>query len=147
MPVLGFGYVWSTYETVRDRLGCPVESEKSTWSAEETFVGGYMFWRQDLLLIYAVYGDGTWQSFADTWDNSQIEEDPTIVPPSGFYQPKRGFGKVWREQSGVRDKLSWATAPERGFAASWQAFEGGMMLWSDHQGTVVLYNDGTWSHH
>ena len=147
MPVLGFGYVWSTYETVRDNLGCPVESEESNWSAEEAFVGGYMFWRQDLQLIYAVYGDGTWQSFSDTWDSSQIEEDPTIVPPSGFYQPKRGFGKVWREQSGVRDKLSWAIAPERGFAASWQAFEGGMMLWSDHQGTFVLYNDGTWSHY
>jgi len=146
-PIMGFGHVWTTYETVRDRLGCPVEPEKSTWSAEQTFIGGYMFWREDLLLIYAVYSDGTWQSFADTWDSTQIEEDPTIVPPSGYYQPKRGFGKVWREQPGVRDKLSWATAPERGFAASWQAFDGGLMLWSDHQGFFVLYNDGTWSHY
>jgi len=146
-PVFGFGHVWTTYETVRDGLGCPVEPEKSTWSAEETFVGGYMFWREDLLLIYAVYSDGTWQSFADTWDSTQIIEDPTIVPPAGYYQPKRGFGKVWREQSGVRDKLSWATAPERGFGASWQAFERGLMLWSDHQGIFVLYNDGTWDHY
>ena len=146
-PVLGFGYIWTTYETVRDRLGCPVEQEKATWSAEETFVAGYMFWRGDLLLIYALYNDGTWQSFSDTWDSTQIESDPTIVPPAGYYQPKRGFGKVWREQSGVRDKLSWATAPERGIGATWQAYEGGFMLWSSDQGVFVLYNDGTWTHY
>jgi len=146
-PILGFGHIWSTYTDVRDRLGCPVELEKSIWSAEETFIGGYMFWRSDLLLIYALYSDGTWQSFADTWDESQMESDPTIEPPPGYLQPKRGFGKVWREQPGVRDKLSWATTPERGLGASWQAYEGGLMLWSDVQGIFILYNDGTWSHY
>jgi hypothetical protein len=117
----------------------------NTWSAEETFIGGYMFWRGDLGLIYAVYNGGTWQSFVDTWTEGDLEWDPTIVPPAGYYQPKRGFGKVWREQAGVRDKLSWATTEERGLGASWQAYQGGLMLWSDVQGTFVLYNDGTWS--
>jgi len=132
---------------VRARLGCPVEVENSHWSAEETFVGGYMFWRSDLLLVYAMYGDGTWQSFADTWQNGDLEWDPMIVPPSGLYQPKRGFGKVWREQPGVRDKLGWATSMERGLGADYQGYQGGLMLWSDLQGIFVLYNDGTWSHY
>lgn len=146
-PILGFGGVWSSNATVRARLGCPVEVENSHWSAEETFVGGYMFWRSDLLLVYAMYGDGTWQSFADTWQNGDLEWDPMIVPPSGLYQPKRGFGKVWREQPGVRDKLGWATSMERGLGADYQGYQGGLMLWSDLQGIFVLYNDGTWSHY
>nr|MBC7244492.1 hypothetical protein [Chloroflexota bacterium] len=150
-PILGFGRIWSTYATVRNRLGCPVEIEKNTWSAEETFIGGYMFWRGDLRLIYALYNDGTWQSFIDTWTEGQLEWDPGIVPPSGYFQPKRGFGKVWREQLVqpgvlVRDKLSWATTEERGLNASWQAYAGGLMLWSDTLGFFVLYYDNnTWS--
>jgi len=144
-PILGFGEVWKTNTTVSTRLGCPVELETSTWSAEESFIGGYMFWRGDLRLIYALYSNGTWQSFVDTWNEGDLEWDGTIVPPSGYYQPVRGFGKIWREQPGVRDKLSWATNEERGFNGSWQAYQGGLMLWSDDLGIFVLYNDGTWS--
>lgn len=145
-PILGFGNIWSTRASVRSRLGCPVETENSHWSAEQVFVHGYTFWRSDLLLIYTLYSDGTWQSFADTWQSGQLEWDPTIVPPTGLYQPKRGFGKIWREQPGVRSKIDWATTAERGLGASYQAFQGGLMIWSDVQGTFVLYNDGTWSH-
>jgi hypothetical protein len=149
-PILGFGRVWSTYSTVRTRLGCPVELEKGTWSAEQTFVNGYMFWRGDLGVIYTLFSDKKYQQFADTWTSAEPEWDVSIVPPAGFYQPKRGFGKVWREgdvsPSGkVRDKLSWATIEERGLSMSWQAYTGGLMLWSNTQGFFVLYNDNyTW---
>ena len=37
------------------------------------------------------------------------EEDPDIIPPEGYYEPVRGFGKVWREERGVREHLGWAT--------------------------------------
>ncbi len=144
-PILGFGEVWNTYPDVRSRLGCPTQLEINTWSAEQTFISGYMFWRSDLRLIYAVYNNGTWESFVDTWYEGDTEWDPTIIPPSGYIQPKRGFGKVWRDQAGVRDKLSWATTEERGLNASWQGYDGGLMLWSDALGIFVLYNDGTWS--
>ncbi len=144
-PILGFGRVWNTYATVRTRLGCPAELETNTWSAEQTFIGGYMFWRSDLRLIYALYNDGTWESFVDNWNEGDLEWDPTIVAPAGYYQPKRGFGLVWREQAGVRSKLSWGTIEERGLNASWQTYDGGMMLWSGALGIFVLYDDGTWS--
>jgi hypothetical protein len=147
-PILGFGQVWNDNPTVRDGLGCPTEAEKSVQAAEETFEDGYMFWREDLGRIYALYDDSsTWQSFADTWKEGDPESDPAIVPPAGFYQPVRGFGKVWREEPGVRDNLGWATMEERGFSASVQAFEEGLMIWSDSQGIFVLYKDGTWEHY
>jgi hypothetical protein len=124
-----------------------VELETNTWSGEQTFLGGYMFWRGDLRLVYSLYNNGTWQSFIDTWVEGQAEQDPAIIPPTGYYQPKRGFGKVWRDQPGVRDKLSWATTEELGLGVSWQAYQGGLMLWSNTLGFFVLYNDGTWSHY
>ena len=144
-PILGFGRIWTTNATVRSRLGCPNQLETNTWSGEQTLVGGYMFWRSDLRLIYALYNNGTWQSYVDTWNEGDQEWDPAIVAPSGYYQPKRGFGKVWRDQPGVRDKLSWGTIEERGTNASWQGYEGGLMLWSGNLSFFVLYNDGTWS--
>jgi hypothetical protein len=143
-PILGFGQVWNAHADVRTRLGCPTEPEISTWSAEQTLISGYMFWRGDLRLIYALYDNGTWESFVDTWYEGDLEWDPTIIPPAGYIQPKRGFGKVWREQAGVKDKLSWASAEERGLHATWQGYDGGMMLWSAAHGVFVLYNDGTW---
>ncbi|MBC7237497.1 MAG: hypothetical protein H5T69_16770, partial [Chloroflexi bacterium] len=143
-PVLGFGRIWSTYPAVRSKLGCATEPEKGVWMAEESFQGGVMFWRQDLNLIYVLYNSGAWQSFPDTWASGQPEFDPAIVPPPGFYQPVRGFGKVWRENSAVRNGLGWATTQERGFFGSVQPFTGGLMLWSNAKGIFVLYNDGRW---
>jgi hypothetical protein len=152
-PILGFGRVWSTYASVRNRLGCPVETEKSSWSGEETFVNGYMFWRGDLSVIYTLFNDKTFLQFVDTWTSAEPEWDTTIVPPAGLFQPKRGFGKVWREgdvpsAGKVRDKISWATSEEHGLSMSWQAYAGGLMLWTNTQGIFVLYSDNyTWEHY
>jgi hypothetical protein len=143
-PVLGFGRVWNTYPNVRSKLGCPTEVEKGVWAAEESFQGGYMFWRDDTKVIYVLYNNGTWQSFNDTWTTGQPETDTSIVPPPGYYQPKRGFGKVWRDNSSVRSTLGWATTEERGFYASVQQFSGGLMFWSNVRGIYVLYSDGRW---
>ncbi len=146
-PILGFGKVWTGTPAVRGGLGCPTDVEKGIWSAEETFQNGYMFWRGDLRRIYVLYNNHTWQVFTDTWEEGDPESDPNIVPPSGFYQPELGFGKVWREQPGVRDNLGWATMEERGFSASIEPFEEGLMIWSDAQGIFILYHDGTWQHY
>ena len=147
MPVAGFGRVWNDNSTVRTKLGCPTEVERGVWAAEEVFIGGYMFWRSDIGHIYALYNDGSWQDFVDTWTSAEPESDPAIVPPAGYYQPTRGFGKVWRGNASVMSQLSWATTEERGLYASIQAFDGGTMLWSNVLGVFVLYNDGTWAHY
>ncbi len=143
-PQLGFGRVWSDNATVRSRLGCPLAAEQSVFSAEENFQYGYMFWRSDARLIYALYQNGIWQSMVDKWREGDPASDPNIVPPWGYYQPVRGFGKAWREEPGVRDRLGWATDTERGFNASIQLFEHGLMIWSSVKGIYVLYSDGTW---
>lgn len=71
--------------------------------------------------IYAIYNDGTWATFPDTWDGSQPMDDPNIMPPEGWYKPVGDLGKFWRDQPGQRDKLGWAYAPEDQFTGRRQA--------------------------
>jgi hypothetical protein len=118
----------------------------SVQAAEENFQHGIMFWRSDNDRIYILYDNGIWQSVIDPWREGEPEFDPGITPPWGYYQPIRGFGEVWREEPGVRDRLGWATDQERGFTAAVQPFENGLMIWSNVEGIYVLYDDGTWQH-
>ncbi|MEK7311922.1 MAG: hypothetical protein AAB382_08110 [Chloroflexota bacterium] len=56
---------------------------------------------------------GAWLAFADTFKEGDPETDPSIIAPAGFLQPKRGFGKVWREHPEVRDAVGWGLDYER----------------------------------
>lgn len=144
MPVLGFGDAWNKNASVRNCLGCPTQPESGVWMGEQTFQNGTMFWRDDTDTIYVLYKDGTWQEFADTWHAGEPEVDTSMATPSGLIQPKRGFGKVWRNNSTVRSRLGWATIVERGFNGSIQPFDRGLMLWSPRLGVYSLCNDGRW---
>lgn len=145
MPVLGFGSLWNSNASVRTCLGCPTQPEGGVWMAEEKFQNGTMFWRDDTDVIYVLFKDGTWQQFADTWHAGDPETDPSLVPPAGLYQPRRGFGKLWRENPLVRSQLGWATTEERGFTGSLQPFQNGLMIYSNQLGIYALCNDGRWT--
>jgi serine/threonine protein kinase len=146
MPGGTFLAVWQDHAEVRDQLGWAVEPEQTPRAGEQRFQHGVMFWRQDLWKIYAVHNAGTWSVYDDTYTDGQPETDPTLVPPPGLIQPKRGFGKVWREQLGGPDAaIGWATEMEGEIGGHFQRFERGLIL-SNRDGTLlVLRNDGTWS--
>jgi len=146
MPVLGFGNAWNSDAQVRACLGCPTAQEQSVWMAEESFVGGTMFWRSDNNVIYVLFSDGTWRQFPDPWHAGDAEIDSSITPPAGQFQPRRGFGKLWRDNPQVRAQTSWATTEEQGFYGSLQPFQNGLMLWSPRLGVYSLCNDGRWKH-
>ena len=48
---------------------------------------------------------------------------------AGLRTPQRGFGKVWRENPAVRERLGWATQPERSETAYISDFSGGALVW------------------
>lgn len=137
----------SAFEAAGDRLGCAMSPAIETVAAVQPFEVGLMLWRSDERMIYVLIYDGTWRSYADTWDDSLPDHDPDIEPPINYFQPVRGFGKVWREQlGGTQARIGWATAEEQGFNTLIQSFTNGI-LFNDgllHMETYVLYSDGTW---
>lgn len=143
-PVRAFGKVYSENPNVARALGCAQQPEKGVYMAEQPFQKGFMYWRSDTRQIYAIMDNGRWGVFPDTWNEGDPSPNVGAPAPSGATEPVRGFGKVWREQSGVRDGLGWGTAPERGFDGVIEPFANGAMLWSDKRIIFVLVSDGTW---
>jgi hypothetical protein len=128
-PEGSFAIIWERTPRIQQDLGWARQAGPSTTSgALQRFDGGTMLWREDTGQIYAIFNDGTWQSYTDTFQEGDAESDPKFVPPSGKLQPIRGFGKVWRDNATVHDKLGWALAKEQGESVQVQPFERGAML-------------------
>lgn len=142
VPVRGFGEVWAGHASVQRGVGCPYpyppyDQEIVTQSSYQPFEHGTMLWNSFTVYgtqekqIYVFFNDGTFQLFVDTWREGE-PVNAGLTPPPGLYEPERGFGKVWREGTGarVRERLGWATQPEKGGPGAYQRFERGEMYWS-----------------
>ena len=107
---------------------CPRYKPSETWASEQPFEHGRMIWLEEIhgadyvlrRFILVLYDDGAYDYYEDAWTEEMPESDPTITSPPGLMQPTRGFGKIWRENPSVQDKLGWATASEQGFTTIWQ---------------------------
>ena len=95
--------------------GCPV-TQANIAAAYQAFENGMMVWRGDTQQIVVLYNDGTYQTFNDTWTSSD-PLDTGETPRPGLILPARGFGKVWAQQPGVRDRIGWATSTEASYNA------------------------------
>lgn len=102
---------------------CPAAPALYSVGAEQPFEHGTMIWIGGLDQIYVLFDDDVfspkWSAFADEWDEGDALCDAG-TPPSGRYQPQHGFGLIWCEQPGVRDRLGWATSPETGYETAFQ---------------------------
>jgi hypothetical protein len=151
VPIRGFGRVWAANRSVQAGVGCPIEyppfnTEMVVQTAYQPFENGAMLWISRTTwtqekLIYVFFSDGTFQQFDDTWREGE-PVNSGLTPPPGRYEPARGFGKVWREGTGarVRERLGWATEPERGGNGAYQRLQKGEMYWSSAVDKIwVLY--------
>ncbi|MGE5601708.1 MAG: hypothetical protein ACM30E_01580, partial [Nitrososphaerales archaeon] len=112
----------------RATLGCPVEDAAVVWAAWQPFQRGMMLWRSDKDQTYALLfanGDLTRGSIAEggdawRWDNT-FPNGRGLTPPTGFFEPVRGFGYVWSDYLGAAEgPLGWATQPEQGICVTRQ---------------------------
>ena len=98
---------------------CPAGSITKTFAAVQVFEGGRMFWFQHsktIVVLYEANGFSSgMQTFADNYAEGTPEADPSLIPPTGKQQPRRGFGWVWRTYPEVRQRLGWALQAEQGF--------------------------------
>jgi hypothetical protein len=78
----------------------------------QQFQGGLMIWVQNQDAIYVMYDTATaprWEVFNDTYNEGDPEYDPSFgISPPYTWQPRRGFGVVWRNNGVVRQRIGWA---------------------------------------
>ncbi len=96
---------------------CPQEGVHSEGAAQH-FERGLMIWLAATNQIFILYADDQhsprWDVAQNSWVEGMPEEDPSIEPPPGLYEPIRGFGRAWRGEGFIvpRDRLGWASAAE-----------------------------------
>jgi len=135
-PIGPFVGIYENTPRVADSLGCPRDNGGRIAGVYQPFERGAMFWRQSDESVFVIATGGIeqgsttdeWWRIDDTWSDDEPETDPSLEVPSGRQQPKRGFGKVWRENAFVREALGWATGDEVFDNVDWQEFEGGFMF-------------------
>ncbi|TAK29723.1 MAG: hypothetical protein EPO21_20775 [Chloroflexota bacterium] len=142
-PVRGLGLVYRDRPMVATRLGCARTVEVSMSITAQTFERGIMLWRSDQREIAVLIGTGVWSVYPDAWRDGDVLPD-VGAPPSGRFAPQRSFGKLWRQQSVVRDALGWATAEEHSLSGATQEFANGWMIWTSERVIYVLYSNGNW---
>ncbi|MBA3533793.1 MAG: hypothetical protein H0T73_17895, partial [Ardenticatenales bacterium] len=153
-PSPRFAALWESNE---DFLGCPMAPVATIPTlAEETFEGGYLFWRSDTDQVFAIFDrsksrgtaltEGRWQtSSAWRWDGSN-PEGIGLIPPDGRVEPIRGFGFVWRTFLDAQDGLlGWALEPEHSSTnvGQMQQFENGFIFLGSGSAIYILANNGT----
>lgn len=150
-PPGGFGQILINQPTLTAQIGCPVGAPPiitTATSASQPFERGMMVWVDGAPgTIYVFYNDGTFQRFDDTYDpNTDPVSNGETPPAAGLVEPVRGFGKVWRNFGGVRDRLGWATAQETGTTANFLDFGQGRLLNLEPRTEtyVIATAPGTW---
>jgi hypothetical protein len=144
-PVRGFGTVFGTQPAAYDLLGCPGANETGVDVVVQRFEHGWMVRQAKVdyrpASIYVLFEDN--QHYARFDDTYSPDGDPlsgTFTAPPNLLQPSGGFGKVWREGTGVgvRDRLGWATAPESAGAGAIESFQRGVMVYTPSPREVFL---------
>ncbi|HVO69328.1 MAG TPA: hypothetical protein VMT24_04735 [Aggregatilineaceae bacterium] len=95
--------------------GCPSGKDIELGASYQAFENGFMIWRSDTSEIYAFYNDHTASYFLAQDYASLPEPTLTVQPPLDRQAPGSGFGKVWANAPGVRQKLGWALSGEEGY--------------------------------
>ena len=121
--------------------------------AEQVFERGRMFWIRHNLQVWVMIASeddpnrGDWFCYFDIFVEGEPELDPNQIPPDGLYQPRRGFGKLWRTKPDLQETLGWATTPEFELTSSYRYIAGGEVLSGEYfpgpgeHRLTTLYND------
>jgi hypothetical protein len=103
----------STWFFIQPRpASCPLNPPLTSQGSFQQFQSGLMIWVQNQDAIYVMYDTETpprWEVYNDTFDEGDPEYDPHVgISPPYTWQPRRGFGELWRGNSLVRQRIGWA---------------------------------------
>jgi hypothetical protein len=133
----------STWFFIQPRpANCPLNAPLASQGVFQQFQNGYMVWVQQQDAVYVLYNDPVlprWQAFNDQFNEGMAEDDPAFAnaPLPGTWQPRRGFGMLWRANSVVRQRIGWAVEQwERPYSVRTQTASDGAIFVSEPGGGV-----------
>ena len=127
---------------------CPLTDPTVSRAVFQQFEGGVMVWVAEEDRVYAMYNDfeaPSWETFEDTYEDWMPETDADWEEPpqTWLYQPRRGFGTVWRTNAQVRERLGWANRPwEEPYSMDVQESDDGTIFLADPDGGVIALYEG-----
>jgi serine/threonine-protein kinase len=89
-------------------------------------------------VIYVLYDSGRFQRYDDTYNSTADPVSGGETPPNGKIEPVRGFGKVWRSSSDIRNGLGWGLSAEEGTSSVVQFFDRGQMVALSPRGQIII---------
>ncbi len=127
---------------------CPQGDPLESAAVYLQFQHGFMIWVAQQDAIYTFYDSvhaPRWQVFKDMYEESTPERDPSLSPlaPAYTWQPRRGFGSVWRDNDTLRDRIGWAVAEwEEQFTIQIQLGADGTIFLADPHGGIIVMQPG-----
>jgi hypothetical protein len=129
-------------------MGCPQEVYQDVLAATQNFENGLMVWTElspDNRRIFAYLSFGSYEFYRDTWTEADGDTPEGFSAPPGKYLPRRGFGKVWRDDPELRTRIGYAVEEfERAVTATVQRFDNGWMVWVKETDTVYIFGPQDW---
>ena len=146
----------STWFFIEPRpASCPLSPPMSGQGVFQRFENGYMVWVGMQRAIYVMYNDAgspRWEVYRDQFNEGMAEDSPDYANPprAGVWQPRRGFGMLWRDNAAVRQRIGWAIDEwEMPFSVQNQTAPEGTLFISDALGGVfsLLPGGTSWTRH
>jgi len=146
----------STWFFIEPRpASCPLSPPMSGQGVFQRFENGYMVWVGMQNAIYVMYNDAAsprWEVYRDQFVEGMPEDSPDYANPprAGVWQPRRGFGMLWRDNAAVRQRIGWAIDEwEMPFSVQNQTAPEGTLFISDALGGVfsLLPGGSNWARH
>lgn len=133
--------------------GCPLAPSTVGNGVYQTFERGHMIWVGAWDVIFVLFNDGLtpyWRRYPDPfdetihpWDAPELDSSPSRPPNT--WQPRRGFGKLWREAdpAEILNRVGWATIEkEVPYSVKVQTRTDGTIFVNDSNGRVYMLTPG-----
>lgn len=121
---------------------CPLNPPLTGQGVFQAFQNGYMIWVGAQDAIYVFYNDSAaprWEVRRDQFNEGMPEADAAYddAPSPNTWQPRRGFGLLWRTDATIRNRIGWATQEwEQGYSVQVQTAGDGTVFISAADGSV-----------
>lgn len=130
----------STWFFIQPRpQSCPTNPPLADQAVFQQFENGYMIWVRRPDAIYVMYNDGIvprWEVYRDYF-NEGMNQDFIGSPPANRWEPVRGFGLLWRNNSAVRSRIGWATQQyETPYSVQLQLSKDGAIFVNEPSGNI-----------